>query len=120
MKKLLKKLDWWFDINIAYYFYNGNKMHRYYEYLERKWGIKPATIRENVLELNADAVLWDDLDEAIIGISDDNRVVYSIQKMITELQKNNKWTYEEADEWVNYNITSAYVGEFTPIHIYEF
>lgn len=120
MRELLKKLDWWFDINVAYYFYNGNKMHRYHQYLESKWGIKPATIRENIAELNPDAIMWDGLDAAIIGISDDNRVVYLIPKMITELQMANDWTYEEADEWLSFNITSAYVGEFTPIHIYEF
>ena len=40
MKKLLKKLDWWFDIYIVWFLYNGNKTQSYYEYLEKKWKIK--------------------------------------------------------------------------------
>ncbi len=40
MKKLLKKLDWWFDIHIVYFLYNGRKHKQYYEYLNKKWNIK--------------------------------------------------------------------------------
>ena len=38
MKKILKKLDWWFDYYIAWLFYNGNKQDKYIEYMENKWG----------------------------------------------------------------------------------
>ena len=120
MKKLLKKIDWWIDINLVYLLFNGNKMYRYHNYLEQKWGVPNTTIREKITELNVDAVMWDGVDDAIIGMSDDSRVVYSIPQMIDELQKANNWSYETAEEWVNYNIISAYVGEFTPIYIYEF
>jgi hypothetical protein len=27
-------------------------------------------------------------------------------------------TFDEAVEWVDYNILSAYLGDFTPIHIW--
>lgn len=37
MNKVLRKLDWWFDYYIAYFLYNGNKHHRYIEYMEKKW-----------------------------------------------------------------------------------
>ena len=37
MKRLLKKLEWLFDYYIAWIFYNGNKQHRYIEYMETKW-----------------------------------------------------------------------------------
>jgi hypothetical protein len=37
MKRILKKLDWWFDCYIAYFSYNGNKQHRYIEYMKKKW-----------------------------------------------------------------------------------
>ena len=40
MKKLLKKIELWLDIHIVYFLYNGNKTQRYYEMLEKKWGIK--------------------------------------------------------------------------------
>lgn len=38
MKKILKKLDWWIDYYFVWILYNGNKYHRYIEYMEKKWG----------------------------------------------------------------------------------
>jgi len=40
MKQLLRKIELWIDIYLVYFLYNGNKIHRYYEYLEKKWNIK--------------------------------------------------------------------------------
>lgn len=37
MKKILKKIDWIWDYYFLYFLYNGNKQHRYREYIERKW-----------------------------------------------------------------------------------
>ena len=36
--KILKKLDFYFDFYIAYFLFNGNKRHKYTEYMEKKWG----------------------------------------------------------------------------------
>lgn len=38
MKKLLKKIEKWYDIYIVYFLFNGNKSNRYYEYLRNKYG----------------------------------------------------------------------------------
>jgi len=38
MKNLLKKIEKWYDINIVYFLFNGNKTHRYFEYLKNKYG----------------------------------------------------------------------------------
>jgi len=38
MKKYLKKIEFWIDIHLVYYLYNGNKIEKYYQYLEKKWG----------------------------------------------------------------------------------
>ena len=35
---MLQRLEKWFDIYIAYFLYNGNKTHRYYEYMRNKYG----------------------------------------------------------------------------------
>lgn len=40
INKVFKKLDWWFDYYFAWMLYNGNKTHRYIEYMENKWGKK--------------------------------------------------------------------------------
>ena len=74
--------------------------------------------RAKIAEVNPDAILWDNLDEAIIGIDVDNVAVYDIYKMELEIMKLQDCSFEEAVEWVDYNILSAYVGEWTPKHIY--
>ena len=37
MKKLLRKLDWWFDYYFAWMLYNGMKQDRYVQYMRNKW-----------------------------------------------------------------------------------
>lgn len=37
MKKILKKIEFWVDMNLVYFLYNGNKIHRYYDYINKKW-----------------------------------------------------------------------------------
>lgn len=74
--------------------------------------------RAKIAEVNPDAILWDGLDEAIIGITQDNVAVYDIHKMELEIMKLHECSFEEAVEWVEYNILTAYVGEYTPEHIY--
>ena len=44
MKKILKKIEWSFDYYIGWMMYNGNKTHKYIEYMEQKWGNKKNTI----------------------------------------------------------------------------
>jgi hypothetical protein len=38
MKKILKKIEKWYDIYIVYFLFNGNKQNRYYDYLRKKYG----------------------------------------------------------------------------------
>jgi hypothetical protein len=40
MKQLLKRIEFWCDIHLVYFLYNGNKTEKYYQMLENKWGIK--------------------------------------------------------------------------------
>lgn len=74
--------------------------------------------RGKIAEVNPDAVLWDGLDEAIVGITQDNVAVYDIHKMELQIMKQQDCTFEEAVEWVDYNILTAYVGDGTPEHIW--
>ena len=57
---------------------------------------------------------------AIIGTTDDGRVVYSKVMMIEELVSEDNMTIEEAIEWCEFNVWSAYVGEHTPIYVNDF
>jgi hypothetical protein len=53
MKKLLKKIERWFDIYIAYFLYNDRKKHKYYEYINKKYNfmleINPNDIYETCI-----------------------------------------------------------------------
>lgn len=77
------------------------------------------TIQERLSEINPDAILWDGLDSAVIGYTDNGRAVYDINKMIIQTQQMNDCSFEDATDWVDFNILNAYVGEYTPIHIYQ-
>lgn len=59
-------------------------------------------------------------DDALIGISDDNRAVYDYDKMVEWLVKEEGFTEEEAIEWIDYNTIRAlpYMGEKAPIIMY--
>ena len=57
-------------------------------------------------------------DEAVMGISTDSRLVYSVEKMIEILIKDGEMTKVDAIEWLEYNTFNAYVGEMTPIWVY--
>lgn len=82
--------------------------------------MKTSYERSRIAQTNPEAVLWDGLDEAIIGVSSEGKAVYDVRMLESIVWRNNKKhiTPDEAKEWVEYNILSSYVGEYTPIHIW--
>lgn len=60
-------------------------------------------------------------DDAIIGVTSDNRAVYDVAKMITWLVENEGFTEEEAMEWIEYNTIRAlpYAGPKGPLIMYQ-
>ena len=96
------------------------------------------TIREQIAEYNPEAVLFDDLDDAIIGVGQQwgstTVAIYSREKCIdifrNQFMENDRellgreLTDEELEnaetsaiEWFDYNVGCAYVGENTPIFL---
>ena len=59
--------------------------------------------------------------DAIIGISDDGRIVYSYSKMVENLMLNDNMNYEDAIEFIEYNTVRSlpYMGEHAPIIVYS-
>lgn len=59
-------------------------------------------------------------DDALIGVTEDNRAVYDYERMVEWLCREEHLSYEEAAEWVDYNTIRAlpYFGEAAPIVIY--
>jgi hypothetical protein len=77
-------------------------------------------ISEAFMEMDeADALLMDGFDEAFIGwsqrINEPRLAVYSWELMMKVLMDRDKMTDEEAEEYISYNCTGAWVGERTPI-----
>ena len=75
-------------------------------------------------ELPSGAIVFDDyaFDNSIIGITDDDRVIYSYSKMIDELAEETKWLYEDVVEWIDYNTIRGlnyFADENKPIICYE-
>ena len=62
-----------------------------------------------------------DFLDAIIGISDDGRIVYSYSKMVENLMLNDNLSYEDAIEFIEYNTMRSlpYMGEHAPIIVYS-
>lgn len=46
-------------------------------------------------------------DDAIIGVSQDNRVIYDYYKMIASAMKEEGWTEEDTIDWIDFNTIRA-------------
>ncbi len=82
------------------------------------------SIREMLSEIDPNMIIFDGLDESIIGWAYDWHsqnyvVVYDYNKMVRKMMDQNRWTYEDARDYVDFNIVGAYLGEQTPIVMYE-
>jgi hypothetical protein len=66
-----------------------------------------------------DVIIFKDYsyDDALIGVTDNNRAVYDYMKMVDWLVEKEGWTEIEAIEWIDYNTLRAlpYMGEGAPI-----
>ena len=63
--------------------------------------------------------IWDDYDDCIIGVGTRSGMldvfIYDKHRMITKLVKRDDMSYDEAKEFIDFNIEGAYIGEDTPI-----
>ena len=77
--------------------------------------------REEIEEINPEALLCDGFDEAIIGMAEriplGPIVAYDVDKMLKIMVERDGMTYEEAMEYFGYNILGAWMGENTPVYI---
>ena len=77
--------------------------------------------REEIAEINPEALLCDGFDEAIIGIAERINlgpvVAYSVDKIIDIMIQRDGMTYGEAMEYFDYNILGSWMGDNTPIFI---
>ena len=74
-------------------------------------------------KLPEEALVFDNAsyDNSIIGITFDDRAIYSFERMIQEYMSDNDCDEIEAIEWVEYNTIRAlpYAGDKAPMIVYE-
>ena len=84
---------------------------------------KTEEILEYIRDNLPDSLLANGYDSAIIAIASgfaSGRVVYSITKMLEICMRDLSVDVEEAMEWLEYNTFGAFVGDYTPIYIYDY
>lgn len=75
-------------------------------------------LRERLAEIDEDILVANGLDDAIIGYVESNGnlvALYNRDKCIEVLMENNEWDWETAEEFFEFNVAGAYVGEHTPM-----
>jgi hypothetical protein len=64
----------------------------------------------------------DGFDDAILGVGlkkgSEDSIVYSYEKCVEILMDREDMTYEDAIEWMEFNVVDAYVGPTTPIFVH--
>lgn len=88
---------------------------------------KGKRIREVLTIENPDAILYDNMDDALIGVyrgdlarqdmQESSIAVYSYVKFIEIYIKRDGMSEEEAVEFFDYNVAGGYIGELQPIVI---
>lgn len=78
---------------------------------------------ERILEAGYEDVVYltnYSYDDALIGISEDNRAIYDYNKMVEWLMNEEGFSDIEAIEWIDYNTIRAlhYMGNQAPIIMY--
>ncbi len=76
-------------------------------------------LKAKIEEVNPDAMLADGLDEALAGFDSKGRAIYHIEEILGILMQRDGMSEEEAQEFFDFNIEGAYIGEYTPIYMWE-
>lgn len=70
-----------------------------------------------------ESLLADGFESAFVGVAcrpgQPPLAAYSYQRAIDVLIKRDSLSYEEAQEWLDFNVVSAWAGEHTPLWLYE-
>ena len=76
-----------------------------------------SEIRRYLADLDPDLLLADGFDDALIGYVqkfNQTAALYDRQKCIEILMKRDGMTDEEAEEFFEFNVVGAFVGDYTP------
>jgi hypothetical protein len=72
-----------------------------------------------MLKKNADpeAICLDGFNDALIGTTNEGRLVYDIGLMKKVLVERDKFEQIEADEFLDFNVINAFFGSLNPIYV---
>ena len=77
--------------------------------------------REEIADINPDALMCDGFDDAVVGMAERINlgpvVAYDVDKMIDIMIERDGMDYEEAIEFFDFNIAGAWMGDYTPVYI---
>ena len=90
-----------------------------YEQLMARRKKRQEELKEAIKNANERAMLVDGHDDALAGYDTQGRAIYFVDAIIGRLMQRDGMTHEEAIEFFDFNIAGAYVGEYTPIYMYE-
>ena len=78
-------------------------------------------LRDELAELNPELVIFEGLDDAIVGIAErcgsEAVLVYSVPGIVKILRERDGMSWEEAIEFFGFNIAGCYAGEHTPFFL---
>jgi len=84
---------------------------------------KPEAVRIDVADSNAQAIVLDGLDGALIGrisrCGQPDLACYDVEKLVDVLESRDGMTHEDAMEYVDFNILGAWMGENTPAYLHR-
>jgi len=75
---------------------------------------------ESLDDYDEETIYFNGFDEALLGLGTQfNRdiAVYDFEKCVDILMSRDDMSYDEAVEYMDYNIIGAYVGAYTPIFL---
>jgi len=79
------------------------------------------SLQELLNSYDTDMMTFDGFDEAIIGVSERYGsppvIAYDIEKCIQVLMDRDGMSYEDAKEYIDFNVMGAWIGEGTPTFI---
>tara|TARA_Y100000034_G_C6781435_1_gene349320 strand:- start:152 stop:418 length:267 start_codon:yes stop_codon:yes gene_type:complete len=79
-------------------------------------------VKARIVEENPEALLMDGYDDAIVGVGSrcgqPTLVIYDYDKCIASLMEDGM-TFEEAVDYFSFNCEGSWVGEGTPIILYQ-
>ena len=82
---------------------------------------RAETLRAQMADENPDALFADGFEDAIVGplrrCGQPTLVAYSYAKAVAVLMRRDGMEYEEAVEWMEFNVLGAWMGPHTPAWI---